>query len=188
MGCDLWYEVTGITKPEAPVVGTCGAMTNIEGKVTGQQLNTNTAAQTHNFDYGIDGSTTLTAGNSADHHWVQLALGSEGIWDMGSPVSQVWLVPSIDHDPYPGEANETLIYYGDSAAGPWTLAARVGEDANGPSNWDSDNFMGKWQFTGSHQFVRAMSTQSNLTDAATVSGSIISDETEIDGICAVNAQ
>ena len=129
-------------------------------------------------------STGSSAGNIPDHQGVFLdGINNEAVWDMGVGVSEIWMVPFTDHGPTPQESNETLIYYGDSVNGPWTLADRIGEDTDGPSNWVGDNNMGKWQFNGTHQFVRALSSESDVT-ASNSFGLLLSDDTEVDAICA----
>jgi hypothetical protein len=145
-----------------PIIGTCGTLIT-EGLATGEM----TSPTTYDYVFNSDG---LSAGNTANHHWVHLnTTGVAGVWDMGSAKSQVWLVPSIDQD---------------TATGPWTLATRVGQDANGPSTWISDNGMGLWQFVGSHRYVRALSSLTDQT-AANLQGIFISDDAEIDSVCSV---
>ncbi len=158
-------------------IGTCGTVVT-QGLPSGRQ----TSPTTYDYELNSDGSV---AGNTVDHRWVHLYGTAAGVWDMGKRQSQVWLVPSIDHTPVPEEANETLIYYGDSASGPWTLANRVSEDMMGPTDWISDNYMGLWEFDGAHRYVRAMSTE-NDTIASENMGLFISHDTEIDAICAIS--
>lgn len=165
-GCDLWVEVSGVsTKPD---YSSCGAVTVADGSPmppTGEQIDPAT--------YAYSMPSIATAGDAADHKWVQANGSTRVLWDMGTPTNAVYLVPSIDHGPVPGEAHEATLYGSDTPTGPWETGIEGTEYPDGPSTWISDDYASRWTFTKPYRYVSALAGGSQVNDG----------DAEIDAIC-----
>lgn len=68
--------------------------------------------------------------NALDHHWLQTT-DAPIVMDMGSAVNNVFVFPSVDHEPFPEEGIESTVWGSNSPSvvgfpAGWTLGARLG--------------------------------------------------------------
>ena len=136
-----------------------------------------------NFDYTIPSNLGNGAANAIDHHWVQdeggSGLADALVYDLDEPTLLVDLFPSIDHGPVPGEALESTVYGFDRLTDPpadWETGDISLLFDQGWSDWISDDFVARWNFSQPHRYVavRWGGPKAVLSDG----------DNEIDAVCA----
>ncbi len=125
------------------------------------------------YDYsGPNDPGDSTSGNQVDHKWVHVHQ-TPVVWDMITPTDTAYLVPSIDHDPFPAESHEATLFGSDSPTGPWVAGIETTTFPLGPTSWISDNDTTSWKFGQAYRYI-----------SATAGGTLQNDgDAEIDAVC-----
>src|SRR3989344_1809955 len=147
-------------------LGTCGIVQSPFPQ-SGEMLNSTS------YSYTGPTAGNPTAGNSPDHKWAHV-LSAPVVWDMGTPTSSVYLIPSIDHEPALGEAREATLSGSNNVSGPWTIGTEGTIYNDGPTNWISDDYTALWTFDQPYRYISATGG----------SAFFASNDAEIDAICA----
>ncbi len=169
-GCDLWIEATAISTTDLDV-SSCGIV-QTPFPPSGEMLSP------ADYSYAGPDLGNTTAGNAADHKWIHATGTNRVVWDMGTPTQSAFMIPSVDHLPFPAESHEATLFGSDNPTGPWEQGIEVQTYSAGPSSLISDDDTTRWTFTKPYRYVSALAGGTLQNDG----------DAEIDAVCSAKTQ
>ncbi len=135
------------------------------------------------YSYVMPSPKGTGSANAIDHHFIQDsnggAIDNALVWELPEETTTVDMFPSIDHGPVPGEALEATVYGFDDPAAPsstWEVGDISTIFDEGWSDWISDDFVSRWEFSSAHKYYAA---RWGGPKALVADGDV-----ELDGLCA----
>ena len=114
------------------------------------------------FSYSMPSPKGTASANAIDRHFIQDIDGGPTdnalVWEFPAETATVDMFPAIDHGPVPGEALEATVYGFDDLAAPsstWEVGDISTIFDEGWSEWISDDFVSRWEFTSPHKYYAA---------------------------------
>jgi len=178
------FDVPGDSNGHVDVSALLDISSHTCGTLTGGGDDSGLMTSRSTYDYSMpDPKGVVSAIGAIDHHWTQDSGGSsldQGLkFTFPNGATAVDLFPAIDHGPVPGESLESTVYGYDDPAAP-SSSWEVGDIStifdNGWSDWISDDFVSRWEFTSPHRYftVRWGGPKAMVADG----------DNEIDALCA----
>ncbi len=178
------FDIPGDANGHVDVSALLDISSHTCGTLTGGAEDSGLTVRQSSYDYSMpDPAGAASAIGAIDHHWAQdsggssLDQGMKFTFPMGA--TAVDLFPAIDHGPVPGESLESTVYGYDDPAAPsstWEIGDISTVFDNGWSDWISDDFVSRWEFTSPHRYftVRWGGPKAMVADG----------DNEIDALCA----